>query len=105
MCDAEKQNNPAYVAAVRRLREIFAIQDPEFEEDLWRVVRKHCSNKSTATKMKKGTKRCRKTYKDLSARPFFKEVFGGVVKLLKIRNPTLFYRDVGNVLVAHCGLH
>jgi hypothetical protein len=105
MCDAKQKNNPMYLGAVQRLREIFYIQGPEFEDDLWRVVLKHCRNGSSQTKMlKKGTRRCRQTYADLSSRPLFKEVFGGVVKMFRIRNPTLFYKDVGKVLVSHCGL-
>ena len=105
MCDETRKSNPIYVLAVYRLRQIFDIQRQEFEDDLWRVVLKHCRNGSFQPKMlKKGTRRCRQTYADLSARPFFKEVFGGVVKILQIRNATLFYRDVGHVLVAYCGL-
>lgn len=107
MCDAKQKqkHNPMYLGAVQRLREIFYIHGPEFEDDLWRVVLKHCQNGSFQPKMlKKGTRRCRQTYADLSARPFFKEVFGGVVKMFQIRNANLFYKDVGKVLVSHCGL-
>ena len=92
-----------YLSAVARLKQIFEIKSPEFEPALLAVVRKHCQGGKAPT-LKKGNRRCRQTYKDLSTRPMYKEVFGGIVKVFKIKDAPRFYKDVGDVLAAFCEL-
>ena len=105
MCDKEGKKSEVYLAAVARLRSIFNIRGPGFEKALLSVVRKHCQGAPTKRlKPAKGTRACRNEYKNLSKMPYYKEVFGGVVKVFGIRNPRLFYADVRDVIVAHCKL-
>lgn len=105
MCDKEGKKSAVYLAAVARLRSIFNIRGPRFEQALLGVVRKHCQGATKRRQAaKKGSVRCSKEYKNLSKMPYYKEVFGGVVKVFGIRNPRLFYADVRDVIVAHCRL-
>jgi hypothetical protein len=103
MCDQDGKKSQVYLAALTRLKQIFEIKSPKFEPALLAVVRKHCQGGKAPT-LKKGTRRCRQTYKDLSTRPMYKEVFGGIVKVFKIKDASRFYKDVGDVLAAYCGL-
>jgi len=106
MCDVQGKKSEVYKAAVARLRSIFNIRGPRFEQALLGVVRKHCQGAPTkrAKPAKKGTRACYKEYKNLSKMPHYKEVFGGIVHVFGIRNPRLFYADVRDVIVAYCRL-
>lgn len=106
MCDKEGKESAVYLVAMPRLRSIFNIRGPGFEKALLGVVRKHCQGAPTKRRhaAKKGSVRCSKEYKNLSKMPYYKEVFGEIVKAFGIRKPRLFYADVRDVLVAHCRL-
>lgn len=103
MCDREGKKSQLYAAVVARLKELFEITSHKFEPDLLAVVRKHCQG-GKAPRLKTGTARCRQMYKDISSYPMYKETFEGIVHLFKIKNVPLFYEDVGDVVVAYCGL-